>query len=373
MIRRVPTVVVGAGPAGSSAAFHLARAGHPVLLVDRARFPRDKACGDGLTAPAVRELAAFGLDPGSMSTWKEISGTSFVSPGGREVRLDTASHGGPWFAVAARAELDATLVARAREAGAEVLEGARLVEAAATPEGLRLHLDDGLEVWADTAVGADGAWSPLRRALEGPTEPRIAKWHSSRAYVEGVDGPAAERAYVWFDADLLPGYAWSFPLGDGRVNLGVGALRETGGGGGWIVRRTEQLLDSPPARLALGAGARPSGRALVWPIPTEMRRYRLTGANGRVLYAGDAADATDPMTGEGIAEAILTGRLAAEAVAAGDPGGYARSAWKALGHRHYRRARCSWLLRSRALAGAGLAVADTGGWTRRLFTGWVFG
>lgn len=367
-----PTVVVGAGPAGSSAAFHLASAGRPVVLIDRATFPRDKACGDGLTEPALRDLAAMGLDPAAVPSWREVGATSFVSPSGRELQLDTGRKR-PRLAIAARSELDAALVELARRAGAVVHDGARLVGAAAVPGGIRLELDNGDELRAPTVVGADGAWSPLRRALEGPSEPRLAKWHSSRLYLEGADGPAAERAFVWFERDLLPGYAWAFPLGDGRVNVGVGSLRAAGGGGGWIVRRTDRLLTSAPVRQALGSGARPASRALVWPIPTEMRRYRLVGEQGRVLYVGDAADATDPMTGEGIAEALLTGRLAAEAIVSGQPARYGVSAWKALGHRHHRRARCSWLLRSPVLARAGLAVADAAPLTRGLFTNWVFG
>jgi len=188
--------------------------------------------------------------------------------------------------------------------------------------------------------------------------------------MDQVDGAAADQAFVWFDADLLPGYAWSFPLGGGRANLGVGALRGAGGGGAWIVRRTEQLVEQ--AATLLGPGARPIDRPLVWPIPTDLRRSRLVALDGRVLFVGDAAGATDPMTGEGIAEALMTGRLAAEAVTSGRPADYARLAWRALGGRHRRRARCSRLLSRPPIARIGLAVADLSPWTRRQFAGWVF-
>ena len=95
-------------------------------------------------------------------------------------------------------------------------------------------------VRARYAVAADGMWSPTRKLL-GLAEPGyLGEWHAFRQYAHGVTGPAADRLYVWFEPDFLPGYAWSFPLPDGRVNLGFGVLRDGSRSGGccsWATRR----------------------------------------------------------------------------------------------------------------------------------------
>ena len=365
-------VVVGAGPAGAAAAIVLARAGRRVILADRAQFPRDKCCGDGITGAALPRLRQLGLEPARVASWTNVARSVFVSPSGREVPLATGDARPSVLAIATRLNLDAALVDLARDAGARVLEEARLEAATVSAESVTLEFESAGTLRAPHVIAADGAWSPTRRALDRTREADLPKWQAARAYVDGVVGPAATEALVWFDADLLPGYAWSFPLGGGRANVGVGTLRSAGGGGGWIVRRLAQLLESDQARAALGHGSNQPTRTVVWPIPTELKRSNLMAGGGRVLFAGDAVGATDPMTGEGIAEALQTGTLAAEALAAGRPGTYVSSAARALVWRHRRRQLCSSLLRSPALASTGLAVADRSDWTRRQFTRWIF-
>lgn len=365
-------VVVGAGPAGAAAATVLATSGKRVILADRARFPRDKACGDGITGAALPRLRDLGLDPRRVASWKYVEGSVFVSPSGRPVSLGTGAQKRP-LAIATRSDLDAALVEVARKAGARVVEEARLMDASVSNGGVALEFGAMGTLRAPHVIAADGAWSPTRKALAGATaQPRLPKWQAARTYLEGVTGPAAAEARVWFDTDLLPGYAWSFPLGGGGANVGVGALRTAGGGGGWIVRRLGELLKTDHVASFLGGAAAQPSRTVVWPIPTEVKRSELVAGEGRVLFAGDAVGATDPMTGEGIAEALQTGVLAAEALAAGRPRDYFASAGRALVWRHRRRQLCSNLLRMRALATAGLAVADTSNWTRRQFTRWIF-
>ena len=365
-------VVVGAGPAGAAAAIVLARAGRRVILADRARFPRDKCCGDGITGAALPRLRQLGLDPTRVASWTNVARSVFASPSGRAVPLATGDARPNVLAIATRLDLDAALVDLARAAGARVVEEARLEAATAAAKSVTLEFESAGTLRVPHVIAADGAWSPTRRALDRTREADLPKWQAARAYVAGVVGPAATEALVWFDADLLPGYAWSFPLGGGRANVGVGALRSAGGGGGWIVRRLAELLESDRARAALAHGSNQPTRTVVWPIPTELKRSNLMAGGGRVLFAGDAVGATDPMTGEGIAEALQTGTLAAEALAAGNPRAYVSSAARALVWRHRRRQLCSNLLRSRTLATAGLAVADRSDWTRRQFTRWIF-
>lgn len=369
--RDADVVVVGAGPAGSAAAIVLARAGKRVILADRARFPRDKCCGDGITGAALNQLRQLGLNPKEVRSWQYVDRSVFVSPSGRTVALPTGRPDAEILAIATRTDLDAALVALARAAGAEVVEEARLGAASADAAGVTFMFDGVGTLQAPYAIAADGAWSPTRRALDDSPH-QLPKWQAARTYVDGVEGRAGSEARVWFDADLLPGYAWSFPLGDGRANVGVGALRTAGGGGGWIVRRLAALLEAEHVQAFLSATPTNPTRTVVWPIPTELERRNLIGGAGRVLFAGDAAGATDPMTGEGIAEALQTGVLAAEALVANRPGAYVSSAGRALVWRHRRRQLCSNLLRSRLLAAAGLSVVDQSAWTRRQFTRWIF-
>lgn len=364
-------LVVGAGPAGSAAAITLARSGKRVVLADRAHFPRDKCCGDGLTGPALRQLVDLGLRPDDLASWQYVDRSIFVSPSGRGLPLHTGGEHTQVLAIVTRVELDAALVDVARDAGVRVIEGARLDSASVIGETVTAQFAGFGELRAPFAIGADGAWSPLRRALHSEA-PAQHKWHAARAYVRGVRGPGRTEACVWFDSDLLPGYAWSFPMPDGRANVGVGSLREAGGGGGWIVRRLEQLLASGEALEMLGPDAVVDSRTAVWPIPTDFKRSRLLDGSHRVLFAGDAVGATDPMTGEGIAEALQTGALAGRSLAAERPRSYLYAARRALGGKHRRRQFCSDLLRSRTLAIAGLRVAGTNQWTAAQFTRWIF-
>src|SRR5438132_2273308 len=158
--------VVGGGPAGSAAAIALARAGRDVVLVDRARFPRDKCCGDGLTTSALRQLEDLGLRPDDVASWQGVDDVWVRSPSGRTARFPLPSGNGTYAAVARRTDLDAALLAVARAAGVKVHDGHGLVDARRGVDG-SVDLDiDGLgPVRARYAIGADGMWSVLRRAL----------------------------------------------------------------------------------------------------------------------------------------------------------------------------------------------------------------
>src|SRR5437016_5235537 len=225
--------VVGAGPAGSAAAVRLARAGREVVVLDRARFPRDKCCGDGLTTDALRRLDRLGLDPKRVASWQTVDDIWVRSPSGRTACLPFPRDQGTYAAVAQRRDLDAALVELARDAGATVLDGCGLRAATVGADGTVMLEADGVDpVTARYAIGADGMWSPLRKALGQGEEPGyLGEWHAFRQYFGGV-GPDAAQMWVWFEPDLLPGYAWSFPLPDGRAHRGFRlprqAVRPTG-------------------------------------------------------------------------------------------------------------------------------------------------
>lgn len=370
-------LVVGAGPAGAAAAITLAGAGRDVTLVDKATFPRDKCCGDGLTAGALRILERLGFDPASVPSWQTVDAAWVRSPSGREVRFPMPADG-IYAAVTPRTELDDALVQLARATGAKVHDGHAFRRFVADdPDRVVVEIDGIGEVAARYVVAADGMWSPVRKAM-GLAEPGyLGEWHAFRQYVSNVTGPAAERLYVWFEPDLLPGYAWSFPLPGNRVNIGFGVERDG-------TRRIQDMKDTwpdllqrPHVRAALGPDATPEGRHRAWPIPGRIDRAVLS--RDRVLFVGDAVCCADPMTGEGIGQSLLTGELAGQAIiAAGfERPEVARGRYRAqVEHHLFADHRMSVVL-SKALrspwgARGSVRVAGLTGWTRRNFGRWLF-
>lgn len=370
--------VVGGGPAGAAAAIALARNGRDVVLVDKATFPRDKICGDGLTAGALRLLEGLGLDPARVPSWQPVSDVVVTSPSGHEVAFPLPRDRGAYAAVARRTELDAALLDVARDAGATVLEGHGCTGATELDERVVLQVEGIGQLTARYVVAADGMWSPLRKHLGVAAPGYLGEWHAFRQYFTGVGPRAGRDLFVWFEPDLLPGYAWSFPLPGGCANVGFGIQRD----GGKVARVQDmkalwpELLERPHIRSVLGHDARPESPHRAWPIPARIDDIVL--ASRRTLFTGDAAAATDPMTGEGIGQALLTGTLAAEAIrdggldAAHVMAAYDRSVRDALVADHRMSELLIRALRHRKGARAALRIAGASGWTRRNFARWLF-
>ncbi|MCD9623549.1 geranylgeranyl reductase family protein [Rhabdothermincola salaria] len=379
----VDVLVVGAGPAGAATAICLAQAGRRVLVVDRARFPRDKICGDGLTTSALRELESLGLDPAAVASWTDVGSVAMRSPRGHHVTFPLPRGSGRYGAVARRRDLDAALVDLARASGATVAEGHPLRGARLDDATGDLVADvDGIgAVRARHGVGADGMWSPLRKALGVNPPAYRGEWHALRQYLTGVSDEAASTLTVWFEPDLLPGYAWSFPLGEGRANVGFGIQRGGSYDVGDMGALWRELLARPHIRSFLGPAAEPEGAHRAWPIPARVQHMTL--AHGPVLFVGDAAAATDPMTGEGIGQALLTGRWAAEAILS-VPASPATEGRRQAGESYRRRVhhelavdhrladRLIAVLRHRSGVRATLRAAGSTSWTRRNFARWLY-
>ena len=370
----VDLAIVGGGPAGSAAAVTAARAGASVLVVDKASFPRDKCCGDGLTTLALRLGEELGLDPGAIAGWQVVDGAVLHSPSGRTIRFPLPRGDGQYAAVVPRREYDAALLDLAHRVGANVRVGHAMVGIKVDAKGATLAVDGMGEVRATTVVAADGMWSPTRRLLRLADEGYRGEWHAFRQYVADV-GPAAADLHVWFEPDLLPGYAWSFPLSGRRANVGFGVLRGGRVAVGDTGRLWDGLLDRPAIREVLGPSARPVGRRMAWPIPARVGSSALD--HGPVLFAGDAAAVTDALTGEGIGQALLTGILAAEASLAG--GGqdrvaarYRRRVLGDLRADHRMSVTLQRILARRIGADGAVRLAGISQWTRRNFARWMF-
>ncbi len=368
-------LVVGAGPAGTAAAIELRRAGRQVTVIDKAHFPRDKCCGDGLTTDALRLLEHLGLRPDTVQNWNSVTDIVIRNPRGREVKLPLPV-GGQFGAVVPRYDLDNRLVELATEAGAQVLTGVGFDSLDQGSDRVVVNTSASVSIEARYLVAADGMWSPVRKAVGvGPDRYR-GEWHAFRQYFDHV-GPRAQHLTIWFDADLLPGYAWSFPLPGQRANVGFGILR----GGTHSIQDMKTLwtdiLQRPHVLDVLGPDARPDGRHKAWPIPAHADA--MTPAYDRCLFVGDAVAASDPMTGEGIAQALATGMAAARSVSSAGPDRPDLAAHLYAAHlkRHllpdHRFARLlSKVLRSPLGTRGALRAADLTPWTRRNFARWMF-
>ena len=369
-------VVIGAGPAGTAAATLLARAGRRVIVADKAEFPRDKCCGDGLTTLALRMLERIDFDPGVVASWQTVDSAWLRSPSGREVELPLPRGRGRYAAVAARLQLDNELVKHARAAGADVREQCEFSHLTLNYSGGRrsatVHFANGDDITAHHVIAADGMWSPVRKAMGLGDAGYLGEWHAFRQYADNVTGPAAHRLYVWFEPDLLPGYAWSFPLADGRVNIGFGILRDGKRRVQDMKNEWADLLKRRHIVDALGPGFRLVDRHTAWPIPAGITSAVLS--SGNVLFVGDAARATDALTGEGIGQALETGILAAEAIIGG--GDVAANYESAVRHHLFADHRMSValgkLLRSSVVTRGAIRAAATNGWTRTNFARWMF-
>lgn len=289
-------VVVGAGPGGSATAHFLAQAGADVLLVDRADFPRDKTCGDGLTPRALRVLDQMGLLSDVSRHGCAIDGYEVVAPNGRAT---SSTIGNPYGARAVpRLVLDQIIKERALGSGADFERfSAQKVEQ--TTRGVLVH-GETMSVEARTAVIATGAATGvLRKSGILHIQPRAML--AARAYFESASTNSAFQ--LRFDRAPWPGYGWIFPVGSDVVNVGVGFLPRT---------REKRTTTAAFRRFAqhVMPGARQRGPVKGYPIRVDF----LTAPtfSNRVLLVGEAAGLVNPLTGEGIDYALESGVIAAQ-------------------------------------------------------------
>ena len=314
MAERVDVVVVGAGPAGSTAARDIAASGGRVVLLDRATFPRDKPCGGGLTRRGVR-LLDVDVEP---VVERSVSAVEFRFRFGPRVlhRSD-----GPMVLMTRRRALDVFLVEQATARGAELREGVR-VRSVELDEGGATIRHDGGALRADAVIGADGANGVSRRAL-GLDPPPL----GTVAFEGNVDLDRVRMPHdrMLFEVGTVPGgYGWVFPKGD-HANVGVWGWKGEG-------PRLRAHLDRLCAAHDLRADELSDLRGHHIPL----RRAGAPAARGRAALIGDAAGLADAVSGDGLFESFLSARLAADAVGdllagrAGDLHGYGRSLGEAL-------------------------------------------
>jgi geranylgeranyl reductase family protein len=297
MTERFDAIVVGAGPAGSTAAFRLATDGASVLVLDRQRFPRDKPCGGGVTIRAAR-LLPFAVDPVVERVVDRIG----VTMGHHGPRCDVVAQA-PLVLMTQRRRLDHFLIEQAIAAGAQFRDAARVRGIDIAADGVVVHTDHGT-VAAEVLVGADGANGVTRRALGAP-EPSYAVALEGNLPRGGADfDDATYDTAALLEFDTVPGgYGWIFPKGD-HCNFGVGGYLDEG------PRLREHLAELCAAHgIAIDDLEHLRGHRL------PIRRTGAPVATPRALLVGDAAGLVDPFSGDGIYEAVLSSKIAAETIA----------------------------------------------------------
>jgi geranylgeranyl reductase family protein len=317
-------LVVGGGPGGSAAAYHLARHGVDVTLVEKTAFPREKVCGDGLTPRSVAAMLRMGIDPEHEPGFEKIRGLRVYSRTATiELPWPELSTWPGYGLVMPRIDFDHMLVQRAEEAGARVMQRTEATEPLFTDGWVTGALvrpaDDkdaeSTRINARFTIAADGAAS------------RFAKPAGIRRDESRPLGIAARRYYrtpyhpgPWFESWLdlwegellLPGYGWLFPVEGGRINLGAGLLNTFKDFKQVSAQRLFNAFATMlPAEWEIDE-AHAEGRVRSGPLPMSMNRVPRVVPG--MLLIGDAAGAVNPFNGEGIAYAIETGEIASELV-----------------------------------------------------------
>jgi geranylgeranyl reductase family protein len=298
-------VVIGAGPAGSICALHLARGGAAVLLVDRADFPREKVCGDGLIADALKALDRAGL----LGAVREKARTSTIARLYSPARICNEVAGE--FLTLPRIELDAITAAAAKDAGAVMALG-EAVNVSEVGDEVAVDFAGLTEpVRARVCVVATGARMGLMKKLGLVTTPEPYAM-AVRCYVRSTH--VIDELIISHDRSILPGYGWIFPMKGDLYNVGCGAARKPGTPFGLNLRTEFEkfVAQFPPAKQLMDHAIETT------PLKGAPLRSNLSGGKpvgvGPVLCIGEAIGSTFPFSGEGIGKAMETGEIAAELI-----------------------------------------------------------
>jgi len=310
-------VVVGAGPSGSAVATALVQQGHDVLLLDRQTFPRDKVCGDSIPAEAIELLYTLGMEERLREAdFYSVDRFLLCSPRGHVVEADLnyGRRSGASSYVVPRLHFDVLVQQYAIESGAEfrqvqvtepIVEDGRVV-------GVRARSNGAVEdIRAKVVIGADGITSVIARGLKPNRHEDRHRAVALRSYIDNIDERPHQLEYYLYRR-ILPGYAWIFPIGEGRANLGLGMrldkFRETDHS---LEEMLAIFLDMPPINKRFRKGGRLHNVSVG---QLNLGSQDIQRAFDGALLVGDAAGLINPLTGGGIRNGLVSAVLAADVV-----------------------------------------------------------
>lgn len=310
MSKSYDVIIVGAGPAGASCAMGLAKNTRYAVL-DKASFPRDKICGDAIPGRALQVMEA--LSPELASNFKDFSEKQIirvgraVAPSGAALDLHFTRHG----YCAKRMSFDQFLFDEAKNrSNADFYENGELKSIEELPNGVKLTLKDGRELEAKLVIACDGAQSVVAKKFANK---KVDKKHYSgavRAYIKNVKAVPEDTMTICFLKDYMPGYFWIFPLKNNYYNVGFGMMSKDIAARKINLKKALKEICASEDMQNYFQDAEFDGEVRGYNLPMGGKKTAISGR--RYMLCGDAANLIDPATGEGIGNAMLSGRLAAE-------------------------------------------------------------
>jgi geranylgeranyl reductase family protein len=318
MVKDYDLIIVGAGPAGCACAYQLRNYAIKIALIDQYEFPRDKICGDALSADVVNQL--YRMDEGLGNEFEQLSektasqGVRFVAPNQQVLDIDfqNPNHGQAAGYIAKRFDFDAFLFKQVRNLpNVSIFLGTKVNAVERENQGVTMKVGD-QKFHAKMVVGADGAYSIVNKHLGTIKVEKAHYCAGLRQYYQGVEGFTAQNHIeLHFYKNILPGYFWIFPLPNGQANVGLGMLSsEVSKKKIDLKKELNELIQTHPNLKERFKNAQPLEKIQGFGLPIGSKKRSISGDN--FLLAGDAASLIDPFTGEGIGNALRSGRIAAE-------------------------------------------------------------
>lgn len=320
MLREFDVVIAGAGPSGSISAFMLSGHGLKVAILDKNIFPRDKICGDAISADVVNQL--FKIDTSIGKTFvnevekQNSGGVTFIAPNNKKLEISFTNPNTPDAGgfISKRMDFDNFLFNQIKsKKNIQIFEDEKITDIVHEQDSLLVKSQNST-FKCDMILGADGANSIVRNKL---SKNKIERNHHSagvRQYFENVKGFSEKNSIeLHFYKELIPGYFWIFPLPNNRANVGLGILSRTVAEKNLNLReKLNEIIKSHPELRERFSEAKPLEKVQGFGLPIGSKKRQISG--DRYLLLGDAAGLIDPFTGEGIANAIRSARVAAEHV-----------------------------------------------------------
>lgn len=310
-------VIVGAGPAGCTCAYQLANKGLKIALIEKDEFPRDKICGDALSPDVINQLRR--MNPELLEEFLEqvekvpAHGIRFVAPNHKflDIKFSDPDQNRTAGFIATRVVFDAFMYNQVKDkAGIDTFQKHEVSDVSHTEDGVFVKTDKSL-FRGKMVVGADGAHSRVKKHL---SQNKVEKNHHCaglRQYYENVSGFKESHIELHFYKDLLPGYFWVFPMANNRANVGLGMLsNEIGKHNINLREKLADIIEHHPLIKERFKDAKPMETVKGFGLPLGSKKRSCSG--DRYLLLGDAASLIDPFSGEGIGNAIRSGRIAAD-------------------------------------------------------------